>query len=231
MVQYEIQGDNLEIVKIQLSPGEEVIAEAGKMIYKQPQVAWRTTMHGKGIGGKLLGGLKRKLTGESLFLTHFSTERVEGEVGFAGDYPGRLRPLHLEAGQSVLVQRDGFVAAEATVQLDIALTKRLGAGFFGGEGFILQRLRGPGVAFIHAGGDFAEFDLASGETLHVDTGCLVCFDETVDYSIGLAGGIATSLFGGEGLFLATLTGPGKVTLQTMTLNKLRRELGVSAQSS
>ena len=231
MIRYEIQGDNLEIVKIRLMPGDEIIAEAGKMIYKQPQVEWRTTMHGDGIGAKLLGGLKRKLTGESLFLTHFSCMADEGEVGFAGDFPGRLRPLHLEAGQSVLVQRDGFVAAEASVQLDIALTKRLGAGFFGGEGFILQRLRGPGIAFIHAGGDFTEFDLGSGETLQVDTGCLVCFDDTVDYSIGLAGGIATSLFGGEGLFLATLTGPGKVTLQTLTLNKLRRELGIGQQAS
>ena len=231
MIRYEIQGDNLEIVRIRLSPGDEVIAEAGKMIYKQSQVAWRTTMHGKGIGGKLLSGLKRKLTGESLFLTHFSCPVDKGEVGFAGDFPGRLRPVHLDPGQSVLVQRDGFVAAEASVQLDIALTKRLGAGFFGGEGFILQRLRGPGIAFIHAGGDFVEFDLASGETLEVDTGCLVCFDESVEYSIGLAGGIATSLFGGEGLFLATLTGPGKVTLQTLTLNKLRRELGVSDPSS
>ena len=125
----------------------------------------------------------------------------------------------------MLVQKDGFVAAEATVQLDIALTRKLGAGFFGGEGFILQRLRGPGIAFIHAGGDFLEFDLDVSETLQVDTGCLVCFDDTVDYDISLAGGIATSVFGGEGLFLATLTGPGKVVLQTLTLNKLRRELG------
>ena len=228
---YEIHGDNLEIVKIRLRPGDELVAEAGKMIYKQPHVDWGTTMHGKGIGGKLLSGLKRKLTGESLFLTHFSCSAGEGEVGFAGDFPGRLRPVHLGSGQSMLVQRGGFIAAEASVQLGIALTKRLGAGFFGGEGFILQRLRGPGIAFIHAGGDFAEFDLGAGERLQVDTGCLVCFEETVEYSIELAGGIATSLFGGEGLFLATLTGPGKVTLQTLTLNKLRRELGVGLQKS
>ncbi len=231
MISYEIQGDNLEIVKIRLRPGDEVIAEAGKMIYKQPQVEWRTTMHGKGLGGKLMSGLKRKLSGESLFLTHFSCRTEEGEVGFAGDYPGRLRPLHLESDRSILVQRDGFVAAEASVKLDIALTRKLGAGLFGGEGFILQRLHGPGVAFIHAGGDFAEFDLASGETLEVDTGCLVCFDDTVHYSIGLAGGIATSLFGGEGLFLATLTGPGKVVLQTLTLSKLRMQLSSSLGQS
>ena len=147
-------------------------------------------------------------------------------MGFAGDFPGRMRALELGHGESVLVQRGGFVAAEPSVQLKIALTKRLGAGFFGGEGFILQRLTGPGTAFIHAGGDFVEFDLAAGEKLQVDTGCMVCFDATVNYSIELAGGIATSLFGGEGLFLATLTGPGKVVLQTLTLEKLRRELGV-----
>ncbi len=231
MIQYEIQGDNLEIVRVRLEPGDEVVAEAGKMIYKTPQVDWRTTMRGKGIGGKLLGGLKRKLTGESLFLTHFSCRAESGEVGFAGDFPGRVRPIHLGVQRSVLVQKDGFVAAEATVQLDIALTKRLGAGFFGGEGFILQRLRGPGIAFIHAGGDFVEFDLEQGEMLQADTGSLVCFDDTVDYDISLAGGIATSVFGGEGFFLATLTGPGKVVLQTLTLNKLRRELGVQAAGS
>ncbi len=231
MINYAIEGNNLEVVRVRLRPGDEVIAEAGKMVYKQQHVEWRTSMHGKGIGGKLLGGLKRTLTGESLFVTHFSSPSGDGEVGFAGDFPGRLRALDLRAGESVLVQRDGFVAAEATVQLGVALTKRIGAGLFGGEGFILQRLTGPGTAFIHAGGDFVEFNLASGEQLQVDTGCLVCFDETVDYSIGLAGGIATSLFGGEGLFLATLTGPGKVTLQTLTLSKLRRELGFGQESS
>ena len=231
MIQYEIHGDNLEIVRVRLEPGDEIIAEAGKMIYKTSEVDWRTTMHGKGIGGKLLGGLKRKLTGESLFLTHFTCVSASGEVGFAGDFPGRVRPVHLEEHESVLVQKDGFVAAEATVQLDIALTRKLGAGFLGGEGFILQRLRGPGIAFIHAGGDFIEFDLDVSETLQVDTGCLVCFDETVDYDISLAGGIATSVFGGEGLFLATLTGPGKVVLQSLTLNKLRRELGGQSAGS
>lgn len=231
MIQYEIHGDNLEIVRVRLEPGDEIVAEAGKMIYKMPQVDWRTTMRGKGIGRKLLGGLKRKLTGESLFLTHFSCRSGAGEVGFAGDFPGRVRPVHLGAHQSVLVQRGGFVAAEATVQLDIALAKRLRAGFFGGEGFILQRLRGPGIAFVHAGGDFVEFNLGDGEMLQVDTGSLVCFDDTVDYDISLAGGIATSLFGGEGLFLATLKGPGNVVLQTLTLNKLRRELGVGQSSS
>ncbi len=230
-MRYEIEGDNLEIIRLQLEPGDDIFAEAGKLIYKTPQVEWRSKMRGKGIAGKLMGGLKSKLTGESLFFTHFSCPVEAGEVGFAGDFPGRVRPLHLEASRSVLVQRDGFVVAESSVQLDIAFTKKLGAGFFGGEGFILQRLRGPGIAFIHAGGDFVEFDLAEGETLQVDTGSLVCFDDTVRYGVEMAGGIAVSLFGGEGLFLATLTGPGKVVLQTLTLNKLRRELSVGQQQS
>ena len=227
-MRYTIEGDNLEVVRITLDTGDRVFAEAGKMIYKTPQVEWRTAMRGKGLTGKLLGGLKSKLTGESLFFTHFSCPTASGEVGFAGDFPGRIRPLNLGPQQSVLVQKDGFVAAESTVQLDIALTKKLGAGMFGGEGFILQRLRGPGTAFIHAGGDFVEFDLRPGETLQVDTGSVVCFDDTVRYSVELAGGIKTSLFGGEGLFLATLTGPGKAVLQSLSLAKLRRELAVGS---
>ncbi len=226
-MRYEIEGDNLEVVRIRLAPGDHVYAEAGKMIFKTPGVEWRTAIRGKGLAGKLLGGLKSKLAGESLFFTHFTCPAGTGEVGFAGDFPGRIRPLHLGPEESVLVQKDGFLAADSSVRLDIALTKRIGAGMFGGEGFILQRLRGPGVAFIHAGGDFVEFDLGSGETLQADTGSLVCFDESVTYSIAMAGGIKTSLFGGEGLFLATLTGPGKVVLQSLTLSRLRRELGVT----
>ncbi len=226
MLDYKIEGSNLEIVRIKLEAGEEIIAEAGKMIYKTPQVDWKTTMTGKGFGAKILGGLKRKLMGESLFLTHFTCPVESGEVGFAGDFPGRIHLVTLDHSCPVLVQRGGFVVAEASIQLDIALNKRLGAGFLGGEGFILQRLSGTGLAFIHAGGDLVEFNLETGETLQVDTGCIVCFEETVQYSIQMAGGIATSLFGGEGMFLATLTGPGQVVLQTLTLGKLRSELSV-----
>jgi uncharacterized protein (AIM24 family) len=135
--------------------------------------------------------------------------------------------FELPAGQSVLAQRDSFVCATNTVQLNVAFVKKLGAGFFGGEGFILEKLTGPGTVFIHGGGDFVEFTLKSGETLQVDTGCIVAFDETVSYDIQLAGGIKTALFGGEGLFLATLTGPGRVIIQSLTLEKLRRELAPS----
>ena len=220
---YEVQGDNLQVVRIRLRPGQEVYAEAGKMVYKTPNVHWESRMTGTGLGEKLWGALKRKLMGESLFLTYFRSIG-DGEVGFAGDYPGRIQAFELAPGQSILVQRDSFICAQASVNLDLALVKRIGAGLFGGEGFILEKLTGPGTAFIHAGGDFIEFQLAAGESLQVDTGCVVAFDESVQYDIQLAGGIKTALFGGEGLFLTTLTGPGKVIIQSMTLEKLRRQV-------
>ena len=167
--------------------------------------------------------LRRTISGESLFLTYFRAADP-GEVGFAGSYPGRVQVFDLPAGRSILAQRDAFLFAQSSVQFGVALVKKLGAGFFGGEGFILEKFTGPGAVFIHAGGDFVEFDLAAGQVLQVDTGCIVAFDETVDYDIQLAGGIKTAIFGGEGLFLATLTGPGHVVIQSMTLQKMRREL-------
>lgn len=161
--------------------------------------------------------------GESLFWTYFHSDGP-GEVGFAGSYPGRIQPFDLAAGQSVIVQRDAFLCAQASVQVNIEFVKKIGAGFFAGEGFILERLTGPGTAFIHGGGDFVEFELKPGEMLQVDTGCVVGFDASVTYDVQLAGGIKTMMFGGEGLFLATLTGPGRVIVQSLTLEKLRREL-------
>jgi uncharacterized protein (TIGR00266 family) len=223
-LEYQIQGDNLQVVRIKLQPGQELFAEAGKMLYKTPSVQWETRMSGGSVGEKLWGALKRTVMGESLFLTYFRAMQP-GEVGFAGSYPGRLQPFTLGAGQSVLVQRDSFVCAQSTVQLNIAFVKKLGAGLFGGEGFVLERLTGPGTVFIHGGGDFIDFTLGPGEMLQVDTGCVVAFEESVNYDIQFVGGIKTAIFGGEGLFLATLTGPGRVIVQSMTLEKLRRELG------
>jgi len=220
---YTIVGENLQVARIRLKPGQELFAEAGKMVYKTPNVTWETRMSGESIGEKIWGAFKRTLMGESLFLTYFRA-MSPGEIGFAGSYPGRIQPFHLNPGQSVLVQRDSFLFAETTAQLNIAFVKKLGAGFFGGEGFILEKLTGPGVVFIHAGGDFIDFDLKPGEVLQVDTGCIVAFDESVQYDIQFVGGIKTAIFGGEGLFLATLTGPGHVTIQSMTLQKMRREL-------
>jgi uncharacterized protein (TIGR00266 family) len=220
---YTIHGDNLQVARLKLKPGQEVFAEAGKMLYKTQTVQWETKMQGDSIGQKLWGALKRKVMGESLFMTHFIAT-APGEVGFAGDYPGRIQAFDLAPGRSWLVQRDSFLAAQHTVQLNIAFVKKLGAGFFGGEGFILEKLTGPGIVFIHAGGDQIEFDLGPGELIQVDTGCIVGFEETVNYDIQFVGGIKKAMFGGEGLFLANLTGPGKVLIQSMTLEKLRREL-------
>jgi len=219
---YEVFGDNLQVARLKLKPGQELFAEAGKMVYKTPNVSWETRMSGNSLGEKLWGALKRKAMGESLFLTYFRSNAA-GEVGFAGDYPGRVQVFTLESGRSILVQRDSFLCAQSTVQLNIAFTKKLGAGLFGGEGFILEKLTGPGTAFIHAGGDHLEFTLNAGEMLQVDTGCIVAFEESVSYDIQFVGGIKTAIFGGEGLFLATLTGPGKVIIQSMTLEKLRRQ--------
>ena len=223
LLEYEIVGDNLQIARVRLRPGQEVYAEAGKMVYKTANVAWDTRMTGQTLGDKLMGALKRTVIGESLFLTYFKSNGP-GEVGFAGNYPGRIQAFNLAIGQSILAQRDAFLFAQPTVQLNVALVKKLGAGFFGGEGFILERLTGPGTVFIHGGGDFIDFHLAAGEQLQVETGSIVAFEESVDYDIQFVGGIKTAIFGGEGLFLATLTGPGKVVLQSMTLQKMRREL-------
>lgn len=230
-LEYTIQGDNLQVARLKLQPGQEVYAEAGKMLYKTPSVQWETRMQGESIGDKLWGAVKRKLMGESLFLTYFRASTAGGEVGFAGTYPGRIQPFDLQAGESILVQRDSFLAAQNSVQLNIALVKKLGAGFFGGEGFILERLTGPGVVFIHGGGDFVDFMLGPGEQLQVDTGCIVGFQESVTYDIQFVGSIKTALFGGEGVFLATLTGPGRVVVQSMTIDKLRRELSVFANGT
>jgi uncharacterized protein (TIGR00266 family) len=220
---YTIQGDNLQVARIRIKPGQELYAEAGRMVYKTANVQWDTRMTGASFGEKIMGAFRRAVTGESLFVTYFRADTA-GEVGFAGAYPGSIQVFHLKPGQSILAQRDSFVVAESSVQFNVALVKRLGAGFFGGEGFILERFTGPGSVFIHAGGDFLEFDLEPGQVLQVDSGCIVALDESVDYDIQFVGGIKLALFGGEGLFLATLTGPGHVVIQSMTLQKMRREL-------
>ena len=219
---YKIVGDNLEmlIVKVGNSP---VFSEAGKMIYTKGRVKMETKMSSrkeKGLFEKFLDAGKRMLAGESLFLTYFEGL---GEVGFAGDFPGRILPVQLE-NESILAQKDAFLAAIGDIDVSIALQKRIGGALFGGEGFIVEKITGKGIVFIHAGGDLVSFNLASGETIKVDTGCSVAWDESVSYDISYIGSIKSTLFGGEGLFLNTLTGPGTVILQTMPLSKLRRQL-------
>jgi uncharacterized protein (TIGR00266 family) len=223
-LKYDIEGHNLQIARVHLNPTQEIYAEAGKMIYKSANVDWTTRMTGQSIGDKIIGAIKRKLMGESLFFTYFRSNSGAGEVGFAGHYPGKIQVFELAPGQTIMVQRDGFLFAQSTVTLDIALVKRLGAGLLGGEGFILQKLTGPGAVFVHAGGDHVDFTLQPGEMLQVQTGHLVAFEPTVNYDIQMVGSIRTAIFGGEGVFLTTLTGPGRVILQSMTLERLRHEL-------
>jgi uncharacterized protein (TIGR00266 family) len=227
---FTIEGDNLQIARLHLKSGEEVYGEAGRMVYKTGNVYWDTRMSGETISEKLLGALRRKISGESLFLTYFHSNGA-GEVGFAGAYPGKIQAFDLAPGQSIIAQRDSFLCAQITVNFGIAFVKKLGAGFFGGEGFILEKFTGPGLVFLHAGGDFIEFNLAPGESLQIETGCIVAFDESVDYDIQFAGGIKTAVFGGEGLFLANVTGPGRIIVQSMTLQKMRRELSLGVHGN
>ena len=216
MVQHEIIGDDMQAVIITMGAGDTIRAEAGAMMYMTDGVEMDTKMD-----GGFLGGLKRKfLAGESFFNTYFTGTTPGARVAFAGPYPGKIIPVAIAPGRPILCQKDGFLCAVGEVDINIAFTKRLGAGFFGGEGFILQRLEGTGQAFIHSGGTIVDMTLAAGERLRVDTGCLVAFDETVGYDIERVGGIKTSLFGGEGLFFAAMTGPGRVWLQTLPFSRL-----------
>ncbi len=224
IIDYKIFGDDMQAVEIELDPGEAVRAEAGAMLYMEDGIQMQTSMgqEGGGFGGKLFAGLKRVVTGESFFITSYvNTGQTKQRVAFAAPYPGKIVPLDLKAlGGEVLCQKDGFLCAAKGIDIDVAFTKKIGTGLFGGEGFILQRLKGDGLAFIHAGGTIIERSLASGESLRVDTGCLVAFLPTVDYDIQFVGGFKNALFGGEGLFFAKLTGPGLVYLQTLPFSRL-----------
>jgi len=215
VVQHEVIGDDMQAVILSLAAGDEVRAEAGAMMFMTDAIE----MDAKLEGG-ILGGLKRKfLAGESFFITRFRAVGQGGRVAFSGPYPGKIIPIDLK-GQQLLCQKDSFLCAVGPIDLSIAFTKRIGAGFFGGEGFILQRMEGTGKLFIHSGGTVVAMELAPGERLKVDTGCLVALDPTVEYDIVRVGGITTSLFGGEGLFFAALTGPGRVWLQTLPFSRL-----------
>lgn len=218
-INYEIIGDDMQAVKFNLTGGQKLKAEAGAMLFISDSVKMEAS-----TGGGIMKGLKRMITGESFFVTTFECAGAAGEVAFAGPYPGKIIPLNIAPGKNILCQRDSFLCSTADIEISIALTKRLGAGFFGGEGFILQRLEGTGMAFTHSGGTTLKRELAPGESIRVDTGCLVAFDESVTYDIKMAGGIKTALFGGEGLFLATLTGPGTVYLQTLPFSRLANRI-------
>ncbi|MFH1135535.1 MAG: TIGR00266 family protein [Pseudomonadota bacterium] len=223
-IEYRIVGDDMQAVVIILDQNETVRAEAGAMMYMDQGIEMETS-----TGGGLWKGLKRKLSGESFFITTYTCRVKRAEVAFAAPYPGHITPLDLAQTGPVLCQRDSYLCSAHGIDVTVAFTRRLGAGFFGGEGFVLQRLEGDaGLAFIHAGGTVIERTLAPGQTLKVDTGCLVGFQESVEYDVALAAGVKTMLFGGEGLFLATLTGPGKIWLQTLPFSRLANRIYAAA---
>jgi len=226
-VDHQIFGDDLQFVEIELDPGETVIAEAGMMMYMEDGITFQTKM---GDGSKPKAGVldalvsvgKRVITGESLFITHFTNSAPAGKkhAAFGAPYPGKIIAIDLdEAHGELICQKDSFLCAAMGTELSIAFNKRIGAGLFGGEGFILQRLRGDGMVFIHAGGTIVEKRL-NNEKLMVDTGCIVAFENTIDYNIQQAGNLKSMLFGGEGLFLATLQGTGRVWLQSLPFSRL-----------
>ncbi len=226
VIDYRLIGDDLQGVVITLDPGEGVIAEAGAMLYMEYGIQMATTLdpnnQGGGLFGKLLGAGKRILTGESFFITMFGNAASRRQdVAFAAPVPGKIKALDLrEWGGEIIAQKDSFLCAARGISLDIAFTKRLGVGFFGGEGFILQRFNGDGLVFVHACGALIERELKPGETLRVDTGCLVAMQSTVDYDIQTVPGLKNVLFAGEGIFLVHLTGPGKVILQTLPFARM-----------
>ncbi len=217
-MKYTITGDNLQFVNVELQPGEEFNSVAGAMAYMSGNMRMESKME-----GGLMAGLKRSLSGASLFLLRYAPQGGVGTVGLAGKAPGKVLDIDVGLG-SWIVQKTGYLGSEITVNLDMALQKRLGSMMFGGEGLILQRLSGTGRAFIHACGDLNVVDLAPGEQYKVSTANAVAWEDTVSYDISAVGGIKTALFSGEGLFMTTLTGPGKIVIQSMTLGDLAESL-------
>ncbi len=234
-VDFEILGDDMQFVTIELDPGEAAIAEAGAMMYMDDGIEMETIFGDgsekqSGVIGKLMDAGKRLLTGESLFMTVFANQgSSKARVAFGAPYPGKVVPVYLpDVGGEFVAQKDSFLCAAKGVSIGIAFQKRIGAGLFGGEGFIMQRLEGDGVAFVHAGGTLAERTLAAGERVRVDTGCIVGFQPTVQYDIKFVGGVKSALFGGEGLFFATLRGPGRIWLQSLPFSRLADRIYAAA---
>lgn len=235
-IDYQIFGDDMQVVEIELDPKETVVAEAGAMNWMEDGITFESKMGDgsqpdKGFFGKLFDAGKRAVTGESLFMTHFSNSgQGKKKVAFSAPYPGKIIPVNMaEVGGELLCQKDAFLCAALGTEISIAFTKRLGVGFFGGEGFILQRLRGDGMAFVHAGGTIVRRDLRE-ETLRVDTGCIVSFSPGIEYNIERAGNLKSMFFGGEGLFLATLKGTGTVYLQSLPFSRLADRILQNAPS-
>ncbi|NOS94361.1 MAG: TIGR00266 family protein [Cyclobacteriaceae bacterium] len=238
VIDYQIKGESIQIVEIELDPAETVIAEAGAMLFMEDGILFETKMGDgsnpqQGLFDKLLSAGSRLLTGESLFMTHFTNRGSrKSKVGFSAPYPGTVIPVDLAKcpGQELVVQKDGFLCAAYGTKLSIVFNRKIGAGLVGGEGFILQKLQGDGLAFVHAGGTVIERTL-NNETLRVDTGCVVAFESQIDFDVERSGSLKSMVFGGEGIFLATLRGTGKVWLQSMPIRKLIQALAPYGNNS
>ncbi|MBQ3077768.1 MAG: TIGR00266 family protein [Clostridia bacterium] len=241
VIDFEIFGDDMQLVEIELDPGESVLAEAGAMNYMDARIKMETIFGdgsgadaGKGFGSKLMSAGKRALTGEGLFMTVFqNADPVQkAKVAFASPYPGKIIPVDLDTFDRTLIcQKSAFLCAAKGVNVGIHFQKKLGAGLFGGEGFIMQRLTGDGIVFLNAGGTIIKKTLAAGEMLRIDTGCLVAMSETVDYDVALQSDIKSGFLGGEGLFLATLTGPGEVWLQSLPFSRMADEIILASRQN
>ena len=235
-IDYVLHGDDMQFVEVELDPQETVVAEAGSLMMMDQDIQMETIFgdgsqnQGSGFMGKLMGAGKRLITGESLFMTTFTNEGVgKKKAYFAAPYPGKIIPMDLsQYGEKIVCQKDAFLAAAKGVSVGVEFQRKLGAGFFGGEGFIMQKLEGDGMAFVHAGGTIYERQLLPGETLKIDTGCLVAMTKDVNYDIQAVGGVKTALFGGEGLFFATLTGPGTVWVQSLPFSRLASRVFAAA---
>ena len=218
-MEYKVRGQDMPILDVELMAGESMFTEAGGMAWMSPNIDMNSNMK-----GGLVKGIGRMFAGESLFLVDYTCEDGTGIVTFCSEFPGKIVPMDLKEGQSVICQRDAFMAAQQGVDLKMEFVKRFGAGFFGGEGFFLQKITGPGVAFLEFAGEITEYELEPGQSLKVDPGYIGAFEPTVSYDLARVKGIKNMIFGGEGIFLASLTGPGKVWLQSMPLANLAKRL-------
>src|SRR5947199_1256292 len=225
-MEYKIVGDVMQALQIQLHQNEELYAEAGAMLYMGAGIELQAKMQ----GGLMKGLMRKFLAGESMFMSVFRCNAAKGDLALANPIAGKIFPVQLN-NTTVLAERNAYLCAIGNVDLSVAFTKRFGAGLFGGEGFILQKISGQGLVFLHAGGNMLEFDLAPGEHLRVDTGCIVSMADTVTYDIQFVGGFRNALFGGEGLFYATLTGPGHVVLQTLPFSRLANRIAAAVGSN
>jgi uncharacterized protein (TIGR00266 family) len=239
-VDYKLFGDDMQFVEIELDPGESVLAEAGAMMYMDHKIKMDTILgdgsekdKGKGLMGKILGASKRLVTGEGLFMTVFSNDNNgKAHVSFGAPYPGSIIVADLsEMNGSIICQKDAFLCAAKGISVGIHLQKKIGAGFFGGEGFIMQKLEGNGLAFLHAGGAMIKKHISNGESLTIDTGCLVAMTSGVDFDVKFAGDIKSGLFGGEGIFLGTLSGEGDVWLQSLPFSRMADRIYKAAGGS